>query len=160
MYLVVHSSAFQDGAPIPEKYTGDGDDVSPPLSWTGAPPGTREFALICEDPDAPSAEPWVHWVVYRIPAGTSELPEDIPAVAQTNGPVNAVQGKNSWPRGRTTGYRGPAPPPGHGVHHYQFKLYALDDELNLQPGATRQQLLEAIQGHVLAAGELIGTYER
>lgn len=147
--LTVTSSAFEPGAQIPKTYTGEGDDISPPLSWTGAPEGTKEFALICDDPDAPRREPWVHWVIYKIPGDRNYLPEGSAA--------GAVEGKNSSGH---TGYGGPMPPPGHGVHHYQFKIYALGQPLDLQPGASKAQLLKAMEGHVLAKGGLVGTYER
>lgn len=160
MSLTVRSDAFQDNESIPVKYTGDGDDISPPLAWDGMPSETREFALICDDPDAPSTDPWVHWVIYKIPAEVNSLPEGIPATSLVESPVTVVQGKNSWSSGQTTGYRGPAPPPGHGVHHYHFKVYALDAELDLAPDLSKTQLLDAIQGHVLATGELVGTYSR
>ncbi len=160
MSLVVRSDAFENNTTVPTKHTGDGDDVSPPISWEGAPAATREFALICDDPDAPSAEPWVHWVIYGIPAETTSLPEGIPPVSRVGSPVTALQGKNSWSNGRTTGYRGPAPPPGHGLHHYHFQVYALDGELRLAPDLDKRTLLAAIQPHVLASGELVGTYSR
>jgi Raf kinase inhibitor-like YbhB/YbcL family protein len=142
------------------QHTGDGVDTSPPLGWDGAPDGTQEFAIICDDPDAPTAEPWVHWVIYKIPADVSALPEGVPASPRISTPVTALQGLNSWTGGRTTGYRGPAPPPGHGRHHYHFQVYALDAELNIAPGLDKRQLLKAMQGHVLATGELVGTYQR
>ncbi|HVT29153.1 MAG TPA: YbhB/YbcL family Raf kinase inhibitor-like protein, partial [Lacipirellulaceae bacterium] len=119
MKFELTSSAFKRGAPIPRKYTGEGDDASPPLAWSAAPPNTKEFALICDDPDAPSAEPWVHWVIYGIPADVSGLPEGVKTnEAKLAKPVVARQGKNSFTSGATVGYRGPMPPPGHGVHHY------------------------------------------
>ena len=160
MSVTVQSEAFQTNETVPTKYTGDGDDVSPPLSWAGAPAETREFALICDDPDAPSAEPWVHRAISQIPADATSLPEGMPSASRVGSPISALQGKNSWPSGRTTGYRGPAPPPGQGVHHYHFKVYALAAELDLAPDLTKSQLLEAIEPHVLASGELVGTYSR
>ncbi len=147
--LTLTSTAFVAGATIPRKYTGEGDDVSPRLAWEGTPPGTKEFALICDDPDAPTPEPWVHWVLYKIPAERTSLPE--------GNNTGAVEGTTGW---GSPGYRGPMPPPGHGVHRYYFKLYALDQLLDLPPGASKEQLLDAMQGHVLAEAELIGTYER
>lgn len=140
---------------IPRKYTGEGEDLSPPLVWSPLPPGTQEAALIVDDPDAPRPEPWDHWVLYGIPAGTHALPEGI---SDANPVLESMrQGTNSWDR---IGYNGPMPPPGHGVHHYHFKLYAIDTPLNLDPGLTKNALLEAMLGHVLAEGELIGTYQR
>ena len=106
------------------------------------------------------AEPWVHWVLYAVPAAVRSLPEGVKTSAQLSEPKGALQGKNSWPGGRTVGYRGPAPPKGHGVHHYHFKLYALDSELKLGAGLTKSELLNAIDGHILGVGELVGTYER
>ena len=160
--MAVHltSTAFTHGAPIPKKHTGDGQDLSPPLAWSSLPAESRQLALICDDPDAPVAEPWVHWVIYKIPADAGGLPEGVPHDAQLAKPKGALQGQNSWPSGQTVGYRGPAPPKGHGTHHYHFKLYALDKELGLSAGATKQNLLSAMKGHILAEGELIGTYER
>ena len=160
MTIALSSSAFQPGERIPKKYTGEGEDVSPPLQWKNVPDGTKEFALICDDPDAPSSQPWVHWVIYGIPAEVSELPESIPGREELSEPIRAKQGTNSWPSGRTIGYRGPMPPPGDGIHHYHFHLYALDRPLELEPGAGKQSLLQAIKGHVIAEGKLIGTYSR
>lgn len=160
MSITVSSSAFAAGARIPKPFTGDGEDVSPPLHWEGIPAGAQELALICDDPDAPTAEPWVHWVIYKLPAALRDLPQGIPAGARLDKPLAALQGRNSWNAGRTIGYRGPAPPPGHGVHHYHFRLYALDCELNLNPGCDKKALLRAMDGHVLAHGELVGTYQR
>jgi Raf kinase inhibitor-like YbhB/YbcL family protein len=147
--ITVTSAAFGVGTAIPRRYTGEGEDVSPALAWSNAPEGTIEFALICDDPDAPRPEPWVHWVLYGIPSGTDSLAEGTTGVG--------TEGKNSW---GTTGYGGPMPPPGHGVHHYFFTIYALDQPVVLEPGATKKELIEAMEGHILAEGKLIGTYER
>ena len=160
MTMNLTSAAFSEGQPIPRKYTGDGHDVSPPLSWSNVPEGTKEFVLICDDPDAPTREPWVHWVIYKIPANVTSLPEGVPKKENLEEPAGALQGKNSWPSGQTIGYRGPAPPPGHGTHHYHFKLYALDTELDVPPGLDKNLLLKAMEGHVIGRGELVGTYER
>jgi Raf kinase inhibitor-like YbhB/YbcL family protein len=159
MKIQLSSTAFNNNAPIPRIHTGDSDDRSPPLAWEGAPGDTKEFALICDDPDAPSAEPWVHWVIFGIAAEVHALPEGLPKNAQLNSPIAAKQGKNSWPSGATVGYRGPMPPPGK-PHHYHFKLYALDTKLDLAPSATKDEFLKAIHGHVLAQVELVGTYSR
>ena len=156
MSLRITSSAFPSGQRIPTDHTGDGADRSPPLSWSGVPNGTEELALICDDPDAPTPEPWVHWIVYGIPTDCRELPEGVPP--KTN--KSLKQGRNSWPSGQTIGYRGPAPPRGHGTHHYHFRLYALDQRLNAAPGLDKRSLLALMESHVLATGELIGTYER
>ena len=159
MKIQVTSTAFGHGQPIPKKYTGEGEDVSPPLSWSGVPEGARELVLICDDPDAPVAEPWVHWVIYKIPASTISLPEGIGKEARLSDPTGLFQGKNSWPSGQTVGYRGPMPPPG-SPHHYRFRLYALEARLPVQSGLTKKVLLQEMRGHVLAEGELVGTYER
>lgn len=154
--MQLNSPAFANGGRIPTKYTGDGDDVSPPLAWDQAPTGTKEFVLVCDDPDAPTPRPWVHWVLYCIPAATRALSENVSRSAGIPG----VQGKNSWKAGKTIGYRGPAPPPGHGVHHYHFRLYALDAALTHPPGIGKEAILSAIKGHVLAEAEIVTTYER
>lgn len=148
----IHPSS-RDGRPTPIQYTGDGADVSPPLQWSGAPPGTKSFALICDDPDAPRGT-WVHWVLYVLPASTRNLPERLP----TNDtlPNGVKQGLTDFKR---TGYGGPCPPTGN-PHRYFFKLYALDTELELEPRATKQQLLKAMQGHILAEASLMGEYQR
>ena len=160
MPIQLSCSVFEANHPIPEKYTGDGTDVSPPLTWSALPEGTVDLALICDDPDAPTAEPWVHWVIYKIPGNQSGLPEGVEPVRSPGEIPGAAQGLNSWPSGRTIGYRGPAPPPGHGAHHYHFKLYALDTSLKAKPGLSKTALLAAISGHVLEVAELVGTYER
>ena len=156
MKITITSKAFAEGQSIPTKYTADGQDVSPPLAWSDVPPGTKELALIVDDPDAPSPQPWVHWVIYKIPADATELAEGIPAEAELAAPTGALQGKNSWDK---IGYGGPAPPPG-GAHRYYFKLYALDAELDLKSGADKDALLAAMKPHILAEGQLMGTYKR
>jgi Raf kinase inhibitor-like YbhB/YbcL family protein len=160
MSLEVTSSAFVQGHPIPKKYTGEGADVSPPLAWAGVPEGTKELVLICDDPDAPTAEPWVHWVLYKIPVTTKRLPEGIPRRPRLKEPTGSLQGKNSWPEPDNIGYRGPMPPHGHGVHHYYFKLYAVEAHVVVEPGLDKKIILEEINAHVLAEGVLMGTYER
>lgn len=157
MSIRVTSKAFGSGQPIPPKYTADGADVSPPLSWDGAPKGTKEIALIVDDPDAPRAEPFVHWVIYKIPADAPGLPEGIPPAPNVTSPPGALQGTNSFGK---TGYGGPAPPPGHGTHHYHFRLYALDQPLDVDAGLDKPALLRAMSGHIIDEGELVGTYER
>jgi Raf kinase inhibitor-like YbhB/YbcL family protein len=149
MAITLTSDAFTAHGPIPQQYTGEGADVSPPLAWSGVPQGAKELALICEDPDAPTAEPWVHWVIYKIPPMLSGLPEGVRS--------DLTAGQNDF---NQTGYRGPMPPPGHGMHQYHFHLYALDVSLLASPGLTKSQLLDAMQGHILAEGELVGAYER
>lgn len=157
--MKLESPAFDDGAPIPRRHTADGPDVSPALSWRDTPPGTEELALIVDDPDAPRADPWVHWVAYRIPPQIGELPEGIPSTPTPASPEGIVQGANSFSKDRI-GYRGPAPPEGHGPHRYRFILHALDRSVELSPGATKEDLLEAMDGHVLATATLTGVYER
>lgn len=157
MSIEIRSTAFSAGERVPRRYTGDGEDISPPLTWSGLPDGVKELALICDDPDAPRPEPWVHWVIYKIPAGAAGLPENVAKTATLSEPAGARQGKNSWNK---TGYGGPAPPPGHGTHHYHFKLYALDAPLDLSPGVDKKALLAAMKDRVLAQGELVGTYQR
>jgi Raf kinase inhibitor-like YbhB/YbcL family protein len=159
MAIEVTSTAFAHGQPIPQKYSGEGADVSPPISWSGLPEGTQELVLICDDPDAPTAEPWVHWVIYKIPITMAELPEGIESRARLKQPAGVLQGKNSWPS-QNVGYRGPLPPPGHGTHRYFFKLYALEAKLVISPGMDKKGLLEEIKGHVLGEGQLMGTYQR
>jgi Raf kinase inhibitor-like YbhB/YbcL family protein len=155
--LQVQSSAFGPNQPIPRKYTADGQNVSPPLSWSGVPAGTQELAMIVDDPDAPRPQPWVHWVIYSMPANATGLPEGVPPSQRVPDPPGTVQGKNTWGK---TGYGGPEPPKGHGVHHYHFKVYALDTRLSLSAGLEKDKLLESMKGHVLTEGELVGTYER
>ena len=152
------SSAFQQGETIPKKYTGDGADVSPPLRWEGTPQRTKSFALVCDDPDAPVGT-WTHWVLYNLPADELRpgmLEEGV--AKQETLPSGARQGKNSW-ADDNIGYRGPSPPKGE-PHRYFFKVYALDAVLDQPPGASKQQLEKAMKGHILAHGELMGTYGR
>lgn len=158
MTIILQSPAFKQNHSIPRKYTGDGGDVSPPLSWSRVPPETQELALVVDDPDAPTPEPWVHWLMYKIPPATTSLPENVLPSLRVASPAGALQGMNSWPKG--IGYRGPAPPKGHGLHHYHFQLFALDAPIDLAPGADKADLLAAMQGHVISEGELVGTYQR
>jgi Raf kinase inhibitor-like YbhB/YbcL family protein len=155
MGMTIQASAFAPGGKIPAKFTADGQDVSSALSWSGLPAGTKELALVCDDPDAPTPEPWVHWIIYKLPGDATGLPENVPTTEKLSAPAGAVQGKNSWGR---IGYGGPSPPPG--LHHYHFKLYALDAPLDLASGADKKRLLAAMKGHVLAEAEVVGTYER
>ena len=160
MSVKVTSSAFAEGEQIPKKYTGEGQDVSPPLVWSDLPAGTQELALICDDPDAPTEEPWVHWVIYKIPTSLTGLPEGIARLLRLKTPAGVLQGLNSWSKGQNIGYRGPMPPAGHGVHHYHFTLYALEAKLVAEPGLDKKTLLREIDEHVLGEGELVGTYQR
>jgi len=152
MAIKVVSLAFQEGAMIPADYTCDGKNVSPPLSWSGIPEKAVTLALICDDPDAPVGT-WVHWVLYNLPASAKELPAGVPPEEKLAS--GAVQGKNDF---RKLGYGGPCPPGG--THRYYFKLYALDKALDLKPGATKKELLKAMEGHTLAEGQLMGRYKR
>jgi Raf kinase inhibitor-like YbhB/YbcL family protein len=157
MSVQVTSEAFAPAQSIPSKFTADGRNVSPSLRWARLPPGTKELALIVEDPDAPRPEPFVHWVVYKIPATADGLPEGVPNQARLTTVAGALQGKNSFEK---IGYGGPAPPPGHGTHHYHFRLYALDQPLGVQAGLDKKSLLAAMSGHILDEGDLVGIYER
>ncbi|HZU40065.1 MAG TPA: YbhB/YbcL family Raf kinase inhibitor-like protein [Solirubrobacteraceae bacterium] len=145
--LRVSSAAFEPHRRIPERHTGDGEDVSPALEWSGVPEGTRSFAIVVHDPDAPLVDGFTHWVAYGIPGDAHGVGEDA---------SDLVAGTNSF---GNQGYNGPAPPPGHGVHHYYFWVYALDSELDLEPGLDRRALLERIEDHVIEQARLIGTYE-
>ena len=153
--IQITSSAFTEGQPIPKKHTGEGADVSPALTWSNLPTGVKELALICDDPDAPNGD-WVHWVIYKIPASAKGLPEGVPHDPKLKEPAGTLQGENSWP---STGYRGPMPPPGK-VHHYYFKLYALDAPLHAEPGLDKKALLEQMKGHILGECQLMGTYKK
>jgi hypothetical protein len=156
MTLTLGSSAFAPGAAMPSRHTCDGGETSPELHWTGTPPGTKSFALIVDDPDAPDpAAPrrtWVHWVLYDLPADAHALPEDV-ETAQL--PPGTREGVNDWDR---TGYGAPCPPKGR--HRYVFKLYALDGTLPDLHKPDKAKLLKAMDGHVIAHAELIGTYQR
>lgn len=154
--ITVTSSAFKQGEPVPKKYSGEGQNISPPLSWSGVPDSAAELVLICEDPDAPRGI-FTHWVLCNMSPQTTSLPEGVKPVAEPPVPAGGVQGRNG---GEKLGYTGPLPPPGHGVHHYHFRLFALDRALKLRSGLTREQVMIAIHGHVICEGEIVGTYER
>jgi Raf kinase inhibitor-like YbhB/YbcL family protein len=147
------SPVFENGKPIPVKYTCDGDDVSPELKWGNLPEGTRSIALICDDPDAPMGT-WVHWVLFDLPVEVTGLPEAIPGTETLDN--GATQGMTNFKR---VGYGGPCPPPGK-PHRYFFKLYAVDKMLGLSSGADKGEVLSAMEGHVLGEGQLMGTYGR
>lgn len=153
MSLQINSTAFSAGETIPKKFTCDGPDVSPKLAWNEPPAKTQSIALIMDDPDAPVGT-WVHWVLYDLPADTRELPEGVSKQEQLSS--GARQGRNDFGK---TGYGGPCPPPGK-AHRYFFKLYALDAQLGLKAGVKKADLERAMQGHILAQGELIGRYGR
>jgi hypothetical protein len=157
--ILVESSTLKAGQAIPREYTADGRNVSPPITWSNVPATTKELALVLEDPDVGNPPPFVHWVIYKIPATAKGLPENIPfepGAAMPAAIAGAIQGNSGF---RRPIYRGPAPPPGK-VHHYHFIVYALDAPLEAKPGLTRAELLDALKGHVVGQGELVATYER
>ncbi|MCU0664549.1 MAG: YbhB/YbcL family Raf kinase inhibitor-like protein [Myxococcota bacterium] len=152
--MKITSTAFENGSEIPSAHTCEGKDISPPLSWSNAPSGTRSFALIVDDPDAPDPKApkmtWVHWVLYNLPASTTSLAEGGKSL-----PNGTLEGKNDWKR---TGYGGPCPPIGR--HRYFHKIYALDTVLPNLNSPTKAELEQAFAGHILAQGELVGTYQK
>lgn len=149
------SSAFSEGQPIPRAYTCDGVNISPPLEWSGVPKTARTIAIVCDDPDAPDAPggAWVHWVLYNLPADNIGLVENLPATESLK--AGGFQGTNEFGK---IGYGGPCPPSG--THRYFFHVYALDSDLPLKAGATKAELMKAIEGHTLLQGQLMGTYRR
>jgi len=156
MAMTLTSNAFDAGTRIPTEYTGEGKDISPPLAWSHVPDGTGALALVCDDPDAPVGT-WDHWLLWNLPADTRKLPAGVPKIATLSDLGGAAQGRNGWGK---IGYGGPMPPPGHGNHHYHFVLYALDARLDLAPGANKQALMQAMEGHVLGQADLTGLYRR
>ncbi len=152
MTLTLNSPAFGQRENIPAMYTCQGSDISPPLTWTESPEGTQSYALIMDDPDAPGGV-FTHWLIYDIPASVNQLPEGMPIEPQVS---NGIQGQNDFGR---TGYGGPCPPPG-GPHRYRFSLYALDQKLNLEQGASKAQLLASMEEHILDRYELTGLFQR
>lgn len=155
--LTVSSSAFKDGQPIPEEYTAYGKGKSIPVSWSKLPSGTRSIAIVLDDPDAKTPSPFVHWVIYDIPAGTKGLDAGLPTTPRLSSPKGALQGRNSM---KSIGYFGPRPPKGDPPHHYHIKVYAVDQELKVEPGADEGTLLKAMSGHVLGQGQLTGTVQK
>lgn len=153
----VESKAFEPGTGIPAKYSADGGGISPPLAWSGLPMGTESLALIVEDPDAPTPNPFVHWLLYNIRRDLREIPEDVRHEELAAKAGGAMQGKNS---NLKIGWTGMAPPQGDTPHHYHFQFFALDRMLPLSPGAGRTALLDAMAGHVIAKGGIVGTYQR
>ncbi len=152
--IALTSPAFPNGGPIPATFAGGEKAKAPPLTWPGAPPGVKSFALICDDPDAPSGT-FTHWVIWNIPAEARALPERFSTSSSL--PDGSLQGRNDF---GGVGYAGPDPPPS-GVHHYHFRLYALDAAPDLPAGsATKQDLEKAMKGHVVGHGELVGTYQK
>ncbi|KUK01899.1 MAG: YbhB/YbcL family Raf kinase inhibitor-like protein [Methanobacteriales archaeon] len=150
--LKIRSIAFNDGERIPKKYTCDGEDISPPLIWEDIPEGTVTLALISDDPDAPS-KTWTHWLIFNIPPELNGLPEGVEKVGELENGI--IQGFNDFGR---IGYGGPCPP--FGVHRYFFKLYALDTSLDLEPETSKEELLEAMEGHIIEKTQMIGLYSR
>ena len=148
------STAFAQGEAIPEKYSCKGDNISPPLTWGDPPAGTQSLALIMDDPDAPVGT-WDHWILFNIPADMRKLEENLPITGKNQDPDAIFVGNNSWKR---ADYGGPCPPSG--THRYFFKLYALDTTISLLPGATKKQVQEAMEGHILAETELMGTFSK
>jgi len=153
MALKVSSPGWKSGETIPKKYTGDGADVSPPLVFEGAPIGTKAFAVICDDPDAPVGT-WVHWVIYDVPGGVNGLPEGVPTDGSL--PDGSRQGRNSW---KKSGYGGPSPPPGK-PHRYFFRLYALRTPLGLGPGLSAKAVETAARGKAIETAQYMGVYGR
>jgi Raf kinase inhibitor-like YbhB/YbcL family protein len=153
MGFAISSSSFPNGGEIPKKFTCDGAEVSPELTWSDSPAETKAFALIADDPDAPAGT-WTHWVIFDLPANTTSLPENVARIDQL--PSGGRQGRNDF---RKIGYGGPCPPPGKS-HRYFFKLYALDVVLDLKPSASKQELEKAMQGHTLGKAEWMGRYQR
>lgn len=152
MAIKITSTSFEEGGMIPEKYTCDGIDISPPLEWSNVPERSESLALICDDPDAPMGD-WVHWVIFDMPATTTGLPENMPANKVLHN--GARHGLNDF---RKFGYGGPCPPSG--IHRYFFKIFALDRKLELPSGSTKGDLLKAMKGHILSEGQLMGKYRR
>ena len=152
MEIKLTSSAFEDGGMIPSKHTCDGQDVSPALKWDNVPEEARSIALICDDPDAPMGT-WVHWLLFNLPAEARELSENVPA--DDTLASGAGQGLTDFGR---VGYGGPCPPGG--THRYFFKIYALDVQVELTSKARKRDLLSAMEGHILAQGQLVGKYKR
>ncbi len=157
--IQVRSQVMASGEMMPRRYTPDGHNLSPPVTWTNLPAGTREIAVLCSDFGAGNPPPWVHWIIYGIPATATGLPEGLPILADTPMPAEldgAIQGLNGW---RRPYYRGPAPPAGT-PHIYHFTVYALDAPLGLGPGLDRADLLRAMEGHIIGQGDIVPIYER
>ena len=150
--ITLTSGAFKEGQSIPAPYTCDGVNISPPLEWSGVPKTAKTVAIVVDDPDAPSGT-WVHWVLYNLPAGNIGLVENVPATESLK--AGGFQGKNDFGK---IGYGGPCPPSG--THRYFFRVYALDSELPLKAGASKAELMKAMEGHIVLQGQLMGTYRR
>ncbi len=157
--FIVESPTMATGKMMPRDYSPDGRNMSPPLQWRNLPEGTRQIAVICQDHGAGNPPPWVHWIIYNISGNAEELPAGLPfdtSEPMPRGLEGAVHGNNGW---GLPMYRGPAPP-GNSLHHYDFAVFALDEELNLPPGLDREELLEAIDGHVIGRGDMVPIYRR
>lgn len=152
--IVMQSNDFTDGQRLNIDQTCEGKNISPSLSWGNGVVGVKSFSIVCDDPDAPS-KTWVHWVIFNIPASVNSLPAAVSADAEL--PSGARQGVTDF---GTVGFGGACPPKGHGTHHYFFKIYALDTMLDLQAGCSKADLETAMTGHILAGGQLVGTYSR
>jgi len=155
--LSVTSPAFSNGAPLPDIFAADGENISPPLQWQTGPKGTKSYAIVMEDPDASENPPFVHWLIYNIPGNVTQIEKAVPPAPQVPRPKDAPQGEND--RGNI-GYFGPKPPPDDPAHHYHFQVFAVDKKLNIPFGASREELLNALKGHVLASGKITATYDR
>ena len=153
MEMMLSSPAFNEGDKIPPRFTCQGEDISPQLDWEGVPQGTKSLALIMDDPDAPG-KVFTHWIIFNLPPGSQGLTEALPTPPRL--PDGSLHGINDFGR---TGYGGPCPPPGF-PHHYRFTLYALDKSLDSEAGASKEQVLKAAEGHILAHSRLTGTYQR
>ena len=155
--IEIHSDAFSDDGMIPVRFSGEGENLSPPLRWSGVPSTAKELVLVCEDPDAPFPKPFLHWIMSGISPSAEGMPEAVskePRPAELSG---ATQGQNG---SKKAGYTGPIPPKGHGLHHYHFELFALDQPLAMDDSPTRDELMKGMAGHVVAYGEVVGVYER
>jgi Raf kinase inhibitor-like YbhB/YbcL family protein len=155
--FTVSSPAFKDGQSIPEEFTAYGKGKSIPLNWSRLPSGTRSIAVVMDDPDAKTPQPFVHWVIYNIAADAKGLDAGLPTNPRLDSPKGALQGSNGT---KATGYFGPRPPQGDPPHHYQIKVYALTQVLKIDPGVDEEALLKAMQGHVLGQGHLMGTVQK
>jgi Raf kinase inhibitor-like YbhB/YbcL family protein len=156
-HIGIESNVFLPSSHMPVRYTGDGDNLSPPLQWTQGPINTKEWILICEDPDAPREEPFIHWVIYNIPAHITSLPEGVPNEKNPDLGFSPTQGTNSK---NTIGYTGPMPPAGHGEHHYHFQIFALDTVLTVGENPSKEELIQAMDTHVIGKGEMMAVYQR
>lgn len=156
-HMDVEADPFEDNHPVPVRYTGEGDNLSPGMRWIDVPRGVKSFAIICEDPDAPTPEPFVHWLAYNIPADSRSLSEGVTTDNSVHFPLPLLQGRNSTLK---TGYTGPMPPKGDVEHRYFFQVFALDTVLPLEGGEGRGAVVGAMRGHVLAKGGTVGTFKR